>query len=84
MYCKYYQAQVLKEKTWLVIGVFRNEDNVAFARALEGRRNVIEFFVPDSQEEQFLHVIDCLMEKGAILSCEEKPNRIKEDDLAIS
>ena len=42
MYCKYYQAISVKEKTWFVFGVLRNEENVAFSRTLDKQQNLLE------------------------------------------
>jgi hypothetical protein len=76
--CKYYQAEVLKQKTWFLSAVFRNESNVTFARAIEGKNNnVWEFFVPQDQEEHFLRVIKTLESKGIVLSFEEMENRLQ-------
>ena len=82
MYCQYYQATVLKIKTWFVSGVFRNEDNVVIARALEGCSDVFEFFVPQEQEGYFLELMGYLQQEGSVLSFEKKPNRLKPDSIA--
>ncbi len=81
MYSQYYQAKVIKKKTWFVSGVFRNENNIAFARALEGYKDVFEFFVPQDQEEYFLYVINYLKNTGYVLSFEKKPNRLITQDV---
>lgn len=78
MYCEYYQATVLKEKTWFLSATFRNENNLVFARALEGKSSVFEFFVPKDQEPEFLRITELLKSKGIILSLEKKPNRLKD------
>lgn len=77
MYCEYYQAHLLKEKTWFLSAAIRNENNVALARAVEGKSNVFEFLVPKDQEERFLYLMQALQEKGIVLSLEKKPNRFK-------
>jgi|WetSurMetagenome_2_1015567.scaffolds.fasta_scaffold1198522_2 hypothetical protein len=73
--CSYYQAKVDKEKTWFVVGTFRNEDHVAFERAIEGQTEILEFFVPQDQEDYFLILIQRLKEMGYILWFEKKDNR---------
>ena len=78
MYCHYYQAKVLRKKAWFVVGSFRNEENIAFIRALESSQDLFEFFVPDGYKEHFLSFIKYLQEHGYIFEFEEKPNRIKE------
>lgn len=79
MYSEYYQAKVLKEKTWFLSACFRNETNLTFARALAGEKNCFEFFVTKDQEEHFLYVIKLLQKKGVVLSFEKMPNRLKEE-----
>ena len=77
MHCEYYQAKVLREKTWFLSAAIRNEDNVALARALEGAKDVFEFFVPADQEERFLRLMNELKEMGIVLSFEKMENRLK-------
>ncbi len=79
MYSEYYQAHLLKKKTWFLSAAIRNENNVALARAIEGKNNIFEFFVPKDQEEQFLYLMQALQEKGIVLSLEKKPNRLKKE-----
>ena len=77
MYCEYYQASVLRKKTWFLSAAMRNESNAALARAIEGKPDTFEFFVPKDQEERFLRLIKSLKEKGIILFFEKKENRFK-------
>lgn len=74
-YCLYYQALVDREKTWFVVGALRNEDHIAFERALENQTDVLEFFVPHCQETFFLELMHQLYTHGAVHRCEEKVNR---------
>jgi hypothetical protein len=76
MYCQYYQATLERPKTWFISGCFRNEDNVAFARALDGSKGIFEFFVPKDQEETFLNLIKYLVRKRYILSYQKMKNRL--------
>ena len=76
MYCEYYQATTLKKKTWFLSACLRNEDNLVFARAVEGRGDLFEFFVPKDQLSHFLAIMQTLMKKGIVLSLEKKPNRL--------
>ena len=77
MFCEYYQAEVLKEKTWFISGCFRNEENFVFARALEGNTSVFEFFVPPLYEDRFLAFSQYFLKEGYFLSLEKKENRLK-------
>jgi len=76
-YCKYYQAKVLKEKTWFLSACLRNEANLVFARAIPGQTDTFEFFVPEDQEVLFLEIMKTLEKKGIIRDLEEKPNRLE-------
>lgn len=76
MYCQYYQALVNVRKTWFIGGVFRNEDYVAFERTLEGTNDIIEFFVPGSQEEEFLFLMNYLIKEGYVYKLDKMPNRL--------
>ncbi len=78
MYCNYYQAGVLKEKTWFVVALFRNEDHIAFERTLEGNSDILEFFVPTDQERSFLAIMQTLKAQGYVFWFEQKPNRMQE------
>jgi len=75
--CSYYQAHVLVEKTWFIVGVFRNEDHIAFERTSDDRHDILEFFVPKDQEADFLTLIGMLQKRGYILSLEKLPNRLE-------
>ena len=74
-YCLYYQAQVNIEKTWFVVGIFRNEDHIAFERTLDNDHSILEFFVPPDQESDFLKIIKALKNRGYLFSCEKLDNR---------
>jgi len=78
MYCEYYQASVLRKKTWFLSAALRNESNVVFARTLENNPTIFEFFVPKDQEQHFLQVMKSLQKLGIILSLEKKENRLKD------
>jgi hypothetical protein len=81
VYCLYFQALVNVRKTWFIGGVFRNEDYVAFERTLEGTNDIIEFFVPPSQEQMFLYLIECLIKGGYVYELHRMPNRLFRGDL---
>jgi hypothetical protein len=76
MFCEYYEALVLKEKTWFLSACFRNEPDIAFARAIKGIPEIFEFFVPKDQEEDFLRLMKELEQMGIIYRFEKKPNRL--------
>lgn len=77
MYCKYYQSQVLKNKTWFLTGSLKSEDNLAFVRTIDKEKGILEYFVPESQEPKFLNLMNCFIQKGLVSNLEEKENRLK-------
>jgi len=77
-YCSYYQAGLVVEKTWFVVGALRNEDHLAFERALENQTDILEFFVPVSQEACFVDLMQHFQSKGYITWLEKKTNRYAE------
>lgn len=78
-FCQYYHVGVQKEKTWFIVGCFRNEDHVAFERTLAGNHDVLEFFVPKGQETFFLDMMGYMQEKGYVHWIEKKPNRMEQE-----
>ncbi len=78
MYCQYYQAKTLKEKTWFVIGSLKSEENLAFTRTINTKNSILEFFVPYDYEEKFLKVMDYLKRNGYILELKKLENRLKQ------
>ncbi len=81
MYCQYYQAHVNRKKAWFVVGAFRNEENIAFARALDKESSLFEFFVPPAYEQHFVSFMEYLNKNGYVLDFEKKENRVKSEPL---
>lgn len=79
MFCQYYQATVNVPYTWFVTGVFRSEDNVVFERTMDNDSSILEFFVPDDYEDNFLKVIQYLHRNGYIINFEKKENRLSSE-----
>lgn len=75
--CRYFQARVDKKRAWFVMGVFRNEDNVAFVRALDGSSTQFEFLVPAGFIEQFMVAASYLEQHGYISDLVELENRFQ-------
>ncbi|MCF7799469.1 DUF4911 domain-containing protein [Candidatus Babeliales bacterium] len=76
MYCQYYQAHTQRSKTWFVIGCFKAEDNIAFVRTLEKQSSLLEFFVPEGQEQHFLKLMNYLLKNEYLLDYQKMPNRL--------
>ena len=75
-YCHYYQAQVPNPKNHIfLVGSLKYFDNMCFDRTLDKENNLFEFFVPDSQKEQFLRIMKRLEKKGIVKDLTNLPNR---------
>jgi hypothetical protein len=78
MYCKYYQAKVLKDKAWFVSGCLRAEENLVFARSMETKKGYWEFFVPQDGEAYFLEIMNYFLKHNYIQELEDVENRLKD------
>lgn len=75
-YSLYYQATTDKKKLWFIIGVIRAEEYVAFARTLDTKENILEFFVPSDCETHFVSIMTHFKREGLIHSFEKRENRL--------
>ncbi len=74
-YCSYYQATIPERKNHLfVVGVLKYYPNLCFDRALDGKKGLFEFFVPENNEDKFEKIIASLIEGGIIKNLEKKTN----------
>lgn len=80
MYCRYYQARLVKESIWFIVGCLKAESNLVFDRATDHDHTLFEFFVPPQTVTEFLGFMDCLQRRGMVLTLEELPNRLIIDD----
>ncbi|MGE0207407.1 MAG: hypothetical protein AB7R69_06175 [Candidatus Babeliales bacterium] len=76
MYCKYYQAQVLKEKAWFFAGILRSFEHLAFDRTFDTANSIFECFVPQELEPCFLNLMHYFLQEGVVLNVQELPNRL--------
>lgn len=81
IYCQYYQLTIPKKETWFVLGIIRNEDNIAIERSIDKIRGIIEFYVPIECEKHFLKIIRILKAKRHITDFTKKENRLKYESL---
>ena len=77
MYCKYYQAQVIKNKAWFFVGAIRSFEHLAFDRTFNKEHSIFEFFVPKELEKYFLDVMHYFEKQGIISNFSKLPNRFK-------
>jgi len=78
-YCLYFQAHIEPKNCWFLIAVLKAEEHVAFVRTCDTNASIVEFFVPESMQDHFLHTIDRLKTKGIVDSVVQMPNRIKNE-----
>lgn len=76
LYCHYFQATLLREKIWFVVGALKSQENLCFDRALEKQTNLFEFFVPTECVPEFLRCMRYFQEQGFVFNLEQKPNRV--------
>lgn len=81
-YCEYYHVKVQKEKTWFVIGSFRNEDHLAFERTMDGQSEILEFFVPQGQEQLFLDMMSYMQKHGYVHWVKKEFNRMEQESIS--
>lgn len=78
LYCQYYQAQVVSQTAWFVVGYFKSEEHLVFERAFENT-NTFEFFIPAAYEENFCLIMQSLQRAGYIESFIKMDNRIQQE-----
>lgn len=79
MYCKYYQAHVLKNKVWFLVSALRSFDHLVFDRTYDKEKSIFEFFIPADLEPYFLDLMHYFEKNGLIFSFQELPNRLQKD-----
>lgn len=62
---------------WFVTGALRNEDGLAFDRALDASHDLFEFFVPQDQETAFVNFMHYFVEHGFVRNLQKLPNRLE-------
>ena len=76
-YCIYYQAEVERSQCWLMVAILRSFENIAFDRTLDKRASVVEFFVAQDRELEFIELMQALTERGVIRNLRSLPNRLQ-------
>jgi hypothetical protein len=76
LYSRYFQATLLREKIWFVVGALKSQENLCFDRAIDPENNRFEFFVPEQRVTEFLDCIRLFEEQKMVTHFEELPNRI--------
>jgi hypothetical protein len=76
-YCVYYVAAAHRHMVWLIVAHLKSHDNIAFHRTMDGSRDVLEFFVPPSQEETLVTMLTIYRDEGLIFSFKKEENRFE-------
>lgn len=74
-YCRYFQAYVKPETCWFVVAVLKAEENVVFTRTFDTKNSILEFFVPIHTYDQFIVIVDRLIDLDYVGLIIEKENR---------
>jgi hypothetical protein len=81
MYCSYFTATLERRMIWFITGALRNEDGLAFDRALDTKNDLFEFFVPVDQENDFLLFMHHFIEHQFVRNFQKKENRLLHESL---
>jgi len=76
-YCLYFQAEVKKDKVWLLTSILRSCEYLAFDRTIDVKNNIFEFFVPKDAEHEFLSLMGYFQKQNVISNLNLLPNRFK-------
>jgi len=75
-YCSYFQALVLKQKTWFFVATLRSFEHLCFDRTWDKEMGRFEFFVPAPRKDEFVALMHWYESQGIISDFQELPNRL--------
>ncbi len=75
-YCLYFQAQVVRKRTWFFVAVLRSFEHLCFDRTLDKTTGTFEFFVPPKLESYFLEIMDHMEKEGIVSGVQKLDNRL--------
>ncbi len=76
VYCSYYQALVDKTFCWYVVAILKSYEHLAFDRTLDTQKNLFEFYVPESREQEFLQLMNYFQQQHLVNNLLKMPNRL--------
>jgi uncharacterized protein DUF4911 len=79
-YCSYYQALVDKTFCWYVVAILKSYEHLAFDRTLDTQKNLFEFYVPPSREEEFLKLMSYFEAQHLVTNVQKLPNRLADSN----
>lgn len=74
--CSYYQAVVVKKDTSFFVATLRSHEHVVFDRTLDKEKGIFEFFVPTTQEQHFLEIMQHYIQSGIVSNLQKLPHRL--------
>ncbi len=78
-YSCYYQVNIEKSKGWFFVGILRSFENIAFDRTLDKQSALFEIFVPKDCEQEFLDLMQALMDRKIVSNLKLLPNRLEQE-----
>lgn len=76
-YGAYYIATSEEPRNHLfLVGILKSYEYVCFDRTLDVAQGIFEFYVPQDQEEIFLHLMGRFEKMGVIKDLQKLPNRL--------
>lgn len=75
-YCSYFQAFVSRKDTWFFVATMRSNEHLMFDRTFDAERGIFEFFVPEGNEERFVHVMSYYEQQGIVHGLVKLQNRL--------
>lgn len=78
-YSFYFQANIKKELSWMLMSTLKYSEHVVFSRALDKATSLFEFFVAPGLEDVFLDIMHKLEQQGVVFNLQRLPNRYQEE-----
>ena len=75
-YCRYYHAHIVKKDQQHFVSILKSVEYVGFDRTIDKATGLFEFFVPESQEDTFLKMMNYFKKEGIVLDMEKLENRL--------
>ncbi len=83
MYSKYYQAAIVSKDLWFVTAIIRSFEHLELNRTIDVKNSILEFFVPEGNEKEFLEVMVYFQDTGLVTSLQELPNRLSDESQEV-
>lgn len=81
--CHYYQATITREECWYFVGILRSFEYICFDRTFDVQASIFEFFVPESQQQEFCALMNYFQKQGIVTQFKQFPNRLEAADSVV-